>query len=100
MYVFKLCSSPQHWSNVSTSIGHSVEWPNGRFNHAAAYLSGSLFAIVGGEVQHGNILNDMWLCDSTLKLGKKVYNVCLPQTTHMHCHKCRIHWPEISACSQ
>ena len=80
--------SLQHWSNISISVSHSVEWPNGRFNHAASHLSGSLLAIVGGEVQHGNILNDMWLCDTTLKLGKKVYVNCSAQTTCMQCHKC------------
>ena len=88
--------SLQHWSNISISVGHSVEWPTGRLNHAAAHLSGSLFAIVGGEVQHGNILNDMWLCDTTLKLREKVY-VCSAQTTCMQCHKC--HALEIISCS-
>ena len=64
-----VCSSPQHWSNIIT---HSVEWPLERSSHAATHLSGSLFVIVGGEDKSGYALNDMWLCDTTTKLWKKV----------------------------
>ena len=63
-----LCSSPQHWSNISIS----VEWPQKRTHHAATHLSGPLFVIVGGEYQPFHTLNDMWLCDTTTKLWKKV----------------------------
>ena len=70
-------SSPQHWSNIS--IGHSVEWPQERSSHSATHLSGSKFVIVGGVslLMHrgpNTLLNDMWLCDTTSKLWKKVYN--------------------------
>ena len=62
----------QHWSNISTSIGHSVKYPQGRTHHAVTHLSGPSFVIVGGLDQRGYILNDMWLCDTTTKLWKKV----------------------------
>ena len=41
-------------------------------HHAATHLSGSLFVIVGGENKYPRPLNDMWLCDTTTKLWKKV----------------------------
>ena len=66
-----ICSSPQHWSNIS-NIGHNVEWPLERSIHAATHLSGKLFVIVGGQDQSRLVLNDMWLCDTTTKLWKKV----------------------------
>ena len=69
-YFLYVCFSPQHWSNVS--IGHSVEWSQKRSYHAATHLSGPLFVIVGGEGQYFDTLNDMWLCDTTTKLWKKV----------------------------
>ena len=71
-YFLYICSSLQHWINISTSIDHSVEWPEKRMHHAATHLSGSLFVIVGGEYQYPRPLNDMWLCDTTTKLWKKV----------------------------
>ena len=49
-----------------------MEWPQERSSHAATHLSGSLFVIVGGEDLSYDILNDMWLCDTTTKLWKKV----------------------------
>ena len=69
---FYVCSSPQQWTNISTSFGHSVEWPLKRSHHAAIHLSGSLFVIVGGVDQYTRTLYDMWLCDTTTKLWKKV----------------------------
>ena len=68
----KSFSSSQHWSNISTSIDRSVKWPQTRSSHAATHLSGSLFVIVGGEDESYDTLNDMWLCDTTTKLWKKV----------------------------
>ena len=68
----KVCFPPQHWSNISTSIGLSVEWPLGRSHHAATHLFGPLFVIIGGLDEYGCILYDMWLCDTTTKLWKKV----------------------------
>ena len=59
-------------SNISTSIGHSVEWPQKRTHYAATHLSGPLFVIVGGMDQSGFTLMDMWLCDTTTKLWKRV----------------------------
>ena len=49
-----------------------MEWPQERSSHAATHLSGSLFVIVGGMDKSYNSLNDMWLCDTTTKLWKKV----------------------------
>ena len=72
VYFLYICFSLQHWINISTSIGHSVEWPEKRMHHAATHLSGSLFVIVGEEYQYPRPLNDMWLCDTTTKLWKKV----------------------------
>ena len=65
-------SSSQHWSNISTFIGHSVEWPRKRIHHAATHLSGPLFVLVGGVDQYAHTLKDMWLCDTTTKLWKNV----------------------------
>ena len=65
--VVTVCSSPQHWINICTSIDHSVEWPQGIISHAATRLSGPLFVIVGGLYQF-----EMWLCDTTTKLWKNV----------------------------
>ena len=65
-----LASSPQHWSNIS--IDPSIEWPLERSSHAVTHLSGPLFVIVGGMDQSYGTLNDMWLCDTTTKLWKKV----------------------------
>ena len=83
-FLLQLCSSPQHWSNISTSIGLSVEWPQKRNHHAATHLSGPLFVIVGGEDESYDTLNDMWLCDTTTKLWKKV----LLLVTVLCVHKC------------
>ena len=49
-----------------------MEWPQERSSHAATHLSGPLFVIVGGMDKSYNSLNDMWLCDTTTKLWKKV----------------------------
>ena len=49
-----------------------MEWPQERSHHAATRLSGPLFVIIGGLGQSYNILNDMWLCDTTIMLWKKV----------------------------
>ena len=70
---YKSVSSPQHWSNISTSIDRSVKWPQTRSSHAATHLSGSLFVIVGGVDYSYHTLNDMWLCDTTFKLWIKVF---------------------------
>ena len=77
----------QHWTNISTSIGHSVEWPQERSHHAATHLSGPLFVIVGGMDKQDCILNDMWLCDTTTKLWNKVLflvTVLCAQTTEQN----------------
>ena len=74
--VFDYWFSPQHWSNISTSIGHSVEWPRERSHHAATHLSGPSFVIVGGLDDESYTLNDMWLSDTTTKLWKKVSFSC------------------------
>ena len=79
---YYICSSPQHWSNISTSIGHS--WPQKRMHHVAAHLSGPLFVIVGGENQYPRALNDMWLCDTTTKLWKKVLLLVKILCVHKH----------------
>ena len=78
-----LASSPQHWSNIS--IGHSVEWPKERSHHAATHLSGLLFVIVGGA-GHQVSTNDMWLCDTTTKLWKKVLFLVYFACAHVHYH--------------
>ena len=49
-----------------------MEWPWERSSHAATHLSGPLFVIVGGMDKPYNSLHDMWLCDTTTKLWKKV----------------------------
>ena len=41
-------------------------------HYAATHLSGPLFVIVGGMDQSGFTLMDMWLCDTTTKLWKRV----------------------------
>ena len=58
-----------------------------RIYHAATHLSGPLFVIVGGwdqscQYYDDYILNDMWLCDATTKLWKKV--LLLVTALHMH----------------
>ena len=71
--------SPQHWSYISTSIGHSVEYPSGRSDHAATHFSGPLFVIVGGRDRSIHSINNLWLCDTITKLWKKVpfHSLCL-----------------------
>ena len=65
--------SSQHWSKISTSIGHSVEWPPEKSDHAATHFFGSLFVIVGGRGSRSpHSMNNLWLCDTITKLWKKV----------------------------
>ena len=77
-----VCLFFQHWCNISTPIGHSVEWPRERHNHAGTHLSCPLFVIVGGLDQYGSTLNDMWLCDTTTKLWKKVLFLLIVLCVH------------------
>ena len=74
----------QRWNNISTSIGHPVEWPHRRSHHAATHLSGPLFVIVGGLNQSGHTLNEMWLCDTTTKLWKTVLLLVTVLCVHKH----------------
>ena len=64
--------SLQHWTNINEPISHSVAWPQKRNRHVATHLSGSLFVIKGGMDLSYRTLNDIWLCDTTTKLWKKV----------------------------
>ena len=77
----------QHWSNISTSIGHSVEWPRKISRHAATHLSGPLFVIVGGLGPYPTPVNEMWLCDTTTKLWKKVLFLVTVLCMHAQTHK-------------
>ena len=76
---------PSTGATSDTSIGHSVERPQERNHHAATHLSGPLFVVVGGEYQPFRTLNDMWLCDTTTKLWKKV--LFLVTSTFLCVHK-------------
>ena len=95
-----VCSSPQHWNNISKSIDRSLQWPQTRRIHAASHLFGSLFVIVGGVDYSYHTLNDMWLCDTTTKLWKKVLFclfLCalfygLPQVTILYVGQMHLNW--------
>ena len=49
-----------------------VQWPERRYAHAASQLAGSVFVMIAGVDDQSSQLCDMWLCDSTNKIWKKV----------------------------
>ena len=72
-----LCTSIyQHWTKISKPTGLSaticsLEWPEGRYSHAATCVSGPLLVIMGGVMF--TIASSCWIYDFTAMLWKKVH---------------------------
>ena len=56
--------SSQNWSKIKKPISQSVQWPEGRFAHAASHITGTVFVMIGGNGSDYSTLSDMWLCDT------------------------------------
>ena len=55
----------QNWSKVKKPVSQSVEWPEERYAHAAAHITGPMFVMIGGYGDYiGPTLNGVWLCDT------------------------------------
>ena len=50
----------QSWIKITKPVTQSIQWPEGRFAHAAAHIAGSVFVMIGGYA----LENDVWLCDT------------------------------------
>ena len=56
--------SSQNWSKIKKPVGQSVQWPKGRYAHAASHITGTVFVMIGGRDSGWSILSDVWLCDT------------------------------------
>ena len=54
--------SSQNWSKIKKPVSKSVQWPEGRYAHAASHITGTVFVMIGGY--DGSRLSDVWLCDT------------------------------------
>ena len=52
--------SSQNWSKIKKPVSQSIQWPVGRFGHAASHITGPVFVMSGGK--GGSTLSDMWMC--------------------------------------
>ena len=67
-----ICSYLQHWIKINKPVNRFVEWPTGRYGHAATcVMSGPLLVIVGGLSDRWNTTSDCWIHDLTT-MKKKV----------------------------
>ena len=57
--------SSQSWSKIKKPVSQSVQWPVGRYGHAASHITGPVFVMSGGCGD--STLSGVWLCDSTNK---------------------------------
>ena len=65
----------QSWTNVKKPFNHlepQVDWPEGRYGHAAACVSGSLLVIVGGVGDDLSTISDCWIYDFIMKTWNEV----------------------------
>ena len=51
--------SSQNWTKIKKPVSQSVQWPEGRYAHAASHITGPVFVMSGG---FGD--SDMWLYDT------------------------------------
>ena len=70
--------SSQNWTKIKKPVSQSVQWPVGRFAHAASHITGPVFVMSGGHGV-GSILSDMWLYDTNQWI--KVFHMNLVTTT-------------------
>ena len=56
--------SSQNWSKIKKTVIKSVQWPKGRYSHAASHITGTVFVMIGGDGSDWSILSDVWLCDT------------------------------------
>ena len=69
--------SSQNWTKIKKPVSQSVQWPVGRYAHAASHITGPVFVMSGG---YGDAeLSDVWLCDTNQWI--KVFHMNLVTTT-------------------
>ena len=56
--------SSQNWSKIKKPVSQSVQWPKGRYAHAASHITGTVFVMIGGHSGYLSTLSDGWLCDT------------------------------------
>ena len=64
----------QNWTKIKEPVSQSIQWPVGRWGHAASHITGPVFVMSGGY-GGGSTLSDIWLYDSTKQWIKVFYNV-------------------------
>ena len=69
--------SSQNWSKIKKPVSQSVQWPVGRYAHAASHITGPVFVMSGGR-SDGTTLSDVWLCDTNQWI--KVFHMNLVTT--------------------
>ena len=69
--------SSQNWSKIKKPVSQSVQWPVGRYAHAASHITGPVFVMSGGGGGYTD-LSDMWLYDTNQWI--KVFHMNLVTT--------------------
>ena len=66
----------QNWTKIKKPVSQSIQWPVGRYAHAASHIIGPVFVMSGGVSGGvGFTLSDIWLYDSTNQWIKVFHNV-------------------------
>ena len=71
--------SSQNWTKIKKPVSQSVQWPVGRYAHAASHITGPVFVMSGGGYGDGSTLSSVWLCDTNQ--WNKVFHMNLVTTT-------------------
>ena len=64
----------QNWTKIKKPVSQSIQWPVGRYSHAASHISGPVF-VMSGVCGEWSTLSDMWLCDTTNQWIKVFRNI-------------------------
>ena len=76
--------SSQNWSKINKPVSQCVQWPVGRWGHAASHITGPVFLMSGGKGvdeyrESGSRPSDAWLCDTNQWI--EVFHMNLVTTT-------------------
>ena len=72
--------SSQNWIKIKKPVSQSVQWPEGRYAHAASHITGPVFVMSGG---YGSFtLSDMWLNDTNQWI--KVFHMTFSQNDELY----------------
>ena len=65
----------QNWTKIKKPDSQSIQWPVGRYAHAASHITGPVFVMSGGiDDDDKYTLSDMWLYDTTTNQWIKVFH--------------------------